>query len=79
MSPTCDLCGQSVWSGNLNIVIGVVLGCLDCLHKLQQPTRLDGCVTAGSWQSIDDAHMQAHDQWKRRMVQLAKDICGGEA
>lgn len=72
----CELCGATAYPFDLVPLLFTVLACPDCIDKLNQPIRLDGCVTAGSWQSIVDAHMQAHDQWRSRMVQLAKDICG---
>lgn len=73
---TCEACGEPVfgWLGGNDLMMVV---CQQCDHKLNQPIRLDGCVTAGSWKSIVCTHMQAHDQWRSRMVQLAKDICGG--
>ncbi len=73
---TCEACGLRIL-GEMHCNDVLMLICGDCDKKLNQPTRLDGCVTAGSWQSIVDAHMQGHDQWRSRMVQLAKDICGG--
>lgn len=69
----CDTCGKQV--DDVKQMLLYVTVCDACYAKLNEPIRLDGCVTAGSWQSIVDAHMQAHSEWRERMVQLAKDIC----
>lgn len=74
---SCELCGEVRMPFDLVVMLNVP-ACCDCLYKLDQPITLDGGVSSPSWQSIVDAHMESHERWRQRMVQLAKDICGSD-